>query len=217
MPNSEDVPARKPFVWHGVLDPSQLFDDVVVASHQFADAAKVGDWSAVFRLLDDPSQPVDINWWRPGGTAWFTVLHQAAWHGAPTRVAAELIRRGALRSLTDSRGRTAYDIRVDKDGEASGSKGVVAQRQKTFVLRERYLKSPPRPSHRNRSVHSTVISPASSTAVSEACCTTVAIRGRCCVTRPWRSFTRCRRNMCGSRCPACTEASTSRCGRTFSM
>ena len=143
MPNSEEVPARKPFVWHGVLDPSQLFDDVVVASHRFADAAKVGDWSAVFRLLDDPSQPVDINWWRPGGTAWFTVLHQAAWHGAPTRVAAELIRRGALRSLTDSRGRTAYDIRLDKDSEAPGSKGVVAQQQKTFVLRERYLKPPP--------------------------------------------------------------------------
>ena len=115
MPNSEEVSARRPFVWHGVLDPSQLFDDVVVASHRFADAAKVGDWSTVFTLLDDPGQPVDINWWRPGGTACFTVLHQAAWHGAPTRVAAELIRRGALRSLTDSRGRTAYDIRLDKD------------------------------------------------------------------------------------------------------
>ena len=49
MPNSEEVPARKPFVWHGVLDPSQLFDDVVVASHQFADAAKVGDWSDGFQ------------------------------------------------------------------------------------------------------------------------------------------------------------------------
>ena len=99
------------------------------------------------RLLDDPSQPVDINWWRPGGTAWFTVLHQAAWHGAPTEVAAELIRRGALRSLTDSRGRTAYDIRLDKDSEAPGSKGVVAQQQKTFVLRERYLKPPPSVPH----------------------------------------------------------------------
>jgi hypothetical protein len=84
MPGSEEVPARKPFVWRGVLDPSQLFDDVVVASHRFADAATVGDWSTVFTLLDDPGQPVEINWWRPGGTAWFTVLHQAAWHGAPT-------------------------------------------------------------------------------------------------------------------------------------
>jgi hypothetical protein len=26
----------------------------------------------VFDLLDDAAQTVDINWWRPGGTAWFT-------------------------------------------------------------------------------------------------------------------------------------------------
>jgi len=216
MPNSEDVPAREPFVWHGVLDPSQLFDDVVVASHRFADAAKVGDWNAVFSLLDDPRQPVDINWWRPGGTAWFTVLHQAAWHGAPTQVAAKLIRRGALRSLTDSRGRTAYDIRLDKDGEAPGSKGVVAQQQKTFVLRERYLKPPPpslTPEHIGAlDRHLTGVT----MGVSVVCCTTAAIRGRCCVTRPWRSFTRCQGNMCGSPCPACTGALTSHCGRTFS-
>ena len=83
-----------------------------------ADVAKAGDWWTVFRLLDDPGQPVDINWWRPGGTAWFTVLHQAAWHGAPPAVVAGLIRRGALRSLTDSRGRTAYDIRMESDAAA---------------------------------------------------------------------------------------------------
>ena len=65
---------------------------------------------------------MDINWWRPGGTAWFTVLHQAAWHGAPTEVVAELIRRGALRSLTDSRGRTAHDVRLDRDRDAPGRK-----------------------------------------------------------------------------------------------
>jgi Ankyrin repeats (many copies) len=145
MPSSETAPTRQPSVWHGVLDPSQLFDDVVVASHRFADAAKVGDWSTVFRLLDDPGQPVDINWWRPGGTTWFTVLHQAAWHGAPAEVAAELIRRGALRSLTDSRGRTAYDIRLEKDRERTGTKGVVVQQQKSLILRERYLKPPPSP------------------------------------------------------------------------
>ena len=74
-----------PFVWNGVLDPSLLADDVVSAGHRLADAAKVGDWKTVFELLDDPTERVDVNWWRPGGTAWFTVLHQAAWHGAPTR------------------------------------------------------------------------------------------------------------------------------------
>ena len=122
------------FVWNGALDPTLLFDDVVAAGHRLADAAKVGDWSTVFDLLDDPTQPVDINWWRPGGTAWFTVLHQAAWHGAPRDVAAELIRRGALRSLTDSRGRTAYDVRVETgNAEATGAKGVAAQQRKSLV------------------------------------------------------------------------------------
>ena len=52
-----------------MLDPSLLADDVVSAGHRLADAAKVGDWKTVFELLDDPSERVDVNWWRPGGTA----------------------------------------------------------------------------------------------------------------------------------------------------
>jgi Ankyrin repeats (many copies) len=145
MADRDDTPTDVPFVWRGVLDPNQLFDDVVLASHRLADAAKVGDWSTVFGLLDDPAEQVDINWWRPGGTAWFAVLHQAAWHGAPTNVVDELIRRGALRSLTDSRGRTAYDIRCERDLKANHPKGIAAQQRKSLVLRERYLKPPPSP------------------------------------------------------------------------
>lgn len=133
------------FVWFGVLDPSYMFDHAVSVGHRFADAAKVGDWSTVLNMLDDPSQQARINWWRPGGTAWFTVLHQAAWHGAPAGVADELIRRGALRSLTDSRGRTAYDVRCKRDTQANSPKGVAAQRRKSLVLRERCLKPPPSP------------------------------------------------------------------------
>jgi hypothetical protein len=60
-------------------------------------------------------------------------------------VAAELIRRGALRSLRDSRGRTAYDIRCQKDLKAKHPKGVAAQQHKSLILRERYLKPPPAP------------------------------------------------------------------------
>jgi hypothetical protein len=132
-----------PFVWRGILDPSLLRDDVNAASHRLADAAKTGDWSTVFDLLEDPR--VDINWWRPGGPAWFAVLHQAAWHGAPTEVAAELIRRGALRSLRDSRGRTSYDVRCQRDLTAKSPKGVAAQQRKSLALRERHLKPPPSP------------------------------------------------------------------------
>lgn len=99
------------FVWNGVLDPAQLIDSVVAAGHRLADAAKMGEWSTVFRMLDEDAQ---VNWWRPGGTAWFTVLHQAAWHGVSADVARELIARGALRTQTDSRGRTAYDVAMER-------------------------------------------------------------------------------------------------------
>jgi Ankyrin repeats (many copies) len=145
MTDSDNAAASEPFVWRGIVDPEQLYDDVVSAGHELADAAKVGDWSTVFDLLDDPEQDVDINWWRPGGTAWFTVLHQAAWHGAPNEVAAELIRPGALRSLTDARGRTAYDVRRERDLKANSSKVAAAQQRKSLVLRTRYLTPPPSP------------------------------------------------------------------------
>ena len=118
---------REEFVWNGVLDPAQYSDTVVAARNRLADAAKAGDWPAVFGLLDDPDAPVRVNDWRPGGTAWFTPLHQAAWHGAPTAVASELIARGALRSLTDSRGRTALDIRTERNFKEFAAKGTAAE------------------------------------------------------------------------------------------
>ena len=121
-------------VWNGVQDASLLYDGVVSTGHRFADAAKVGDWTTVFELLDDPREPVDINWWRPGGTAWFTVLHQAAWHGAPHDVVSELIRRGALRSLTDSRGSTPYDIRRDRERHADAAKSHAGERRQSIIL-----------------------------------------------------------------------------------
>ena len=145
MTDSDDAATDEPFVWRGIVDPELLFDDVVSASHQLADAAKIGNWSTVFDLLDDPEQLVDINSWRPGGAAWFTVLHQAAWHGAPNEVAAELIRRGALTSLTDAWGRTAYDVRYERDLRANRPKDVAAQQRKSLVLRTRYLKPQPSP------------------------------------------------------------------------
>lgn len=117
MSNSDSPSSPQPFVWRGVLDPTLLHDHVVVASHRFADAAKAGDWSVVLQILNNPTQQVDINWWRPGGSAWFTVLHQAAWHGAPVNVVASFIRHGALLNLTESRGRTAYDVFKDRERE----------------------------------------------------------------------------------------------------
>ncbi|WP_155770006.1 ankyrin repeat domain-containing protein [Mycobacterium asiaticum] len=115
--------------WQGVLDTSVMTDELVRAGHRLADAAKVGNWPEVMKVLDSEWSWLTINQWRPGGFAWFTVLHQAAWHGAPTAVVEELLERGALRSLQDAKGRTAFDIAIT--------------RNRTSALRE--LLEPPRP------------------------------------------------------------------------
>jgi hypothetical protein len=108
--------------WQGVLDPAFMADDMISAGHKLADAAKVGDWPTVMEVLDGEWKWLVINQWRPGGDAWFTVLHQAAWHGAPKAVVGELLERGALRSLRDSKGRTAYDVAV-----ARGHRTLIGQ------------------------------------------------------------------------------------------
>lgn len=110
---SEIIRGARP--WQGVLDTSVMADDLVNTGHRLADAAKVGNWHVVMKVLDDEWNWLVINQWRPGGTAWFTALHQAAWHGAPTEVVAELLDRGSLRSLRDSKGRTPFDVAVERD------------------------------------------------------------------------------------------------------
>jgi hypothetical protein len=110
---SEIIRGTRP--WQGVLDTSVMADGLIRAGHRLADAAKAGDWPAVMKVLDSDWSWLVINQWRPGGPAWFTALHQAAWHGAPTAIVKELLDRGALRSLRDSKGRTAFDVAVEHD------------------------------------------------------------------------------------------------------
>lgn len=104
----------KTVLWPGVLDVSLLPKTTVAAAHRLADAAKIGNWPMVMKLLDGEKVLVPHQW-RPGGKAWFTVLHQAAWRGAPPEVADTLIKRGALRSLRDAQGRTAFDVAAEHD------------------------------------------------------------------------------------------------------
>lgn len=95
--------------WPGVVDVGELKESYVEGIDRLADAAKVGNWSAVFALLDDDS-PLSGNQWRISGTSWFTPLHQAAWLGAPVGVVEQLIELGAWRSLRNAEGDRPIDI-----------------------------------------------------------------------------------------------------------
>ena len=95
--------------WPGVLDPEVLQTSYIEESNCLADAAKSGRWSEVLQLLDS-SVRLNVNQWRIGGSSWFTVLHQAAWLGAPLDVVRELLDRGAWRSLRNAAGERPVDI-----------------------------------------------------------------------------------------------------------
>jgi len=101
-----------PLDWPGVLEPSLMSEEASTAGHHLADAAEVGYWPALFDLLD-ATPTLSVNQPRPGSPGWLTPLHHAARHGAPAKVFAALLDRGALRGLRDARGFTAYDIAED--------------------------------------------------------------------------------------------------------
>lgn len=82
--------------------------EFVGARDRLADAAKRGDWGAVFAIIDGGD--AGVNDWRIGGTSWFSPLHQAAWLGASTDVATALIERGAWTTLRDAEGRRPVDV-----------------------------------------------------------------------------------------------------------
>lgn len=98
-----------PLDWPGVLDPSLLLEDTITAGHTLADTADAGDWPALFDLLD-AAPALSANQCRPGSHERLTPLHLAARRGAPAKVVAALVERGALRCLPDARGWTACDM-----------------------------------------------------------------------------------------------------------
>lgn len=103
----------EPLTWLGVLDPSLWSESFVADGHRIADAAKAGDWNMVLEMLrTDPH--LGVNRWRPGSPKWFTILHQAAWHGAPVSVVSALLEHGALKSLRDAKGRTPQDVALER-------------------------------------------------------------------------------------------------------
>jgi Ankyrin repeats (many copies) len=100
--------------WQGILKADILPGNEVTVGNRLADFAKNGDWPEVFMVLEDETDYVLPYQWRPGGKSWFTVLHQAAWHGASLQVVDKLIKRGALRSLQDAKRRTAFDVAMER-------------------------------------------------------------------------------------------------------
>lgn len=82
--------------------------DELSKRNAFADAAKAGQWEAVFTALQE--NPAWVNSTRPGGFALFTPLHQAAYQGASQDIVMRLIKFGAMRTLMNARGERPVDV-----------------------------------------------------------------------------------------------------------
>ena len=100
-------------IWDGVTQIRTLTDEADRTRHALADAAKSGDWQRVFELLSEHREW--INSTRPGGSAWYASLHQAAWHGAPITVVQQLLDSGAWRTHQNARGERPVDV-ADRRG-----------------------------------------------------------------------------------------------------
>lgn len=100
--------------WQGILDPLFVASGAVATANRLADLAKAGDWAEVLMLLESEKKTLAAYQWRPGGTKWFSVLHQAAWHGAPVKVVEKLLKHGGLRGLRDAKGRIPVDVAYER-------------------------------------------------------------------------------------------------------
>ncbi|RZQ60753.1 ankyrin repeat domain-containing protein [Amycolatopsis suaedae] len=95
-------------VWDGITDPSSLFESDVEQRNALSQAAFSGDWEGVFtHLRRDEGGP---NATRLGGRSGYTVLHQAAYHGAPVAVVERLVRAGGFRAIRDNNGDRPIDL-----------------------------------------------------------------------------------------------------------
>jgi len=106
------VDENDPPTWDGVTLRASLPDWEVEQRDRLADAAREGNWPAVFRILQ--KRPGWVNSVRPGGTSGSTPLHQAAWHGAGVEVVHRLVALGAWRTLRTTAGEQAVDIAYRK-------------------------------------------------------------------------------------------------------
>jgi hypothetical protein len=73
-----------------------------------ADAARDGRWPDVLARL--AKSPWLVNAWRPGGSSWYTPMHQVAWHGADPAVVRGLLAFGPWLTLRNAYGDRPFDI-----------------------------------------------------------------------------------------------------------
>jgi hypothetical protein len=103
----EDV-CERDIIWDGVSRAESLSEDAKRLRLTLADAAKSFDWGKVLAIL--VQFPDLVNSSRPGGTALYAPLHQAAQGGADMDVVQALLGLGAFRSLRNAVGERPVDI-----------------------------------------------------------------------------------------------------------
>jgi hypothetical protein len=94
--------------WDGLTDRERFNEWYLRERDRFSDRARDADWNGVFEELG--RNPRWVNLPRPGNRSGFTLLHQAAWHGADFAVVSRLIAHGAWRTQRTRDGRRAVDV-----------------------------------------------------------------------------------------------------------
>lgn len=97
-------------VWPCVVSRGYVIDAEFQEGSFLADYAKKGLWKKVLGMLVPDNPLVNVNQFWPGDGTLSTVLHRAAELDAPDVVVQGLLDRGALRSLRNAEGLTAYEV-----------------------------------------------------------------------------------------------------------
>ncbi|MFB7875563.1 ankyrin repeat domain-containing protein [Nocardia sp. NPDC056064] len=93
--------------WEGTGRRSMLAEEEGERRDRLADAARAGEWDAVFGLIASGGR---VNLSRLGGWSRFAPLHQAAYQGASESIVKRLLAFGAWRTLRTTDGETAAEI-----------------------------------------------------------------------------------------------------------
>jgi hypothetical protein len=99
-------------LWNGLTRLDDYGADAMLVRHSLADAAQTGDWAGLLEILDKSHSLVNAI--RPGDPSRNAPLHAAAHGGAPHAVIAELLRRGAWRTLRNAAGERPVDVALKR-------------------------------------------------------------------------------------------------------